>query len=81
MNKQNNIQKLEDRVNESIKKGTYERSTETIKQDLETFQSFLCWNLKNQPSCDKMRPKSNQPARLYATAKTHKFNDLDEVTV
>ena len=27
-----------------------------------------------------MRPKSNQPARLYATAKTHKFNDLDEVT-
>ena len=28
-----------------------------------------------------MRPKSNQPARLYATAKTHKFNNLDEVTV
>ena len=28
-----------------------------------------------------MRPKSNQPARLYATAKTHKFNDLDEITV
>ena len=27
-----------------------------------------------------MRPKSNQPARLYATAKTHKFNNLDEVT-
>ena len=23
----------------------------------------------------------NQPARLYATAKTHKFNDLDEGTV
>ena len=28
-----------------------------------------------------MRPKSNQPARLYATAKTHKFNNLDKVTV
>ena len=28
-----------------------------------------------------MRPKSNQPARLYATAKTHKFNDLDEITI
>ena len=27
-----------------------------------------------------MRPKFNQPARLYATAKTHKFNDLDEIT-
>ena len=28
-----------------------------------------------------MRPKSNQLARLYATAKTNKFNNLDEVTV
>ena len=28
-----------------------------------------------------MRPKSNQPARLYATGKTHKFNNLDKVTV
>ena len=28
-----------------------------------------------------MIPKSNQPARLYATSKTHKFNGLDEITV
>ena len=28
-----------------------------------------------------MRPKSNQPARLCATTKTHKFNNLDKVTV
>ena len=28
-----------------------------------------------------MRPKFNQPARLYVTAKTHKFNDPDEMTV
>ena len=28
-----------------------------------------------------MRPKSNQPASLHTTAKTHKFNDLDEITV
>ena len=28
-----------------------------------------------------MRLNSNQPARLYATAKTHKFNDLDELAV
>ena len=64
-------------LNEGIKRGTYERSTDTAKHDLETFQSFF----KNHPSYDKMRPKSNQTARLYATAKTHKFNDLDEITV
>ena len=28
-----------------------------------------------------LRPKSNQPVRLCATAKTHKLIDLDEITV
>ena len=28
-----------------------------------------------------MKPKFNEPARLFAIAKTHKFNDLDEITV
>ena len=81
MNRQDYFQKLEDMLNKGIKRGTYERSTNTTKQDLETFQSFLYWNFKNHPSYDKMRPKPNQPARLYATAKIHKFNDLDEVIV
>ena len=40
-NKQDYIQKLDDMLNEYIKRGTYERSTDTTKQDLETLQSFL----------------------------------------
>ena len=28
-----------------------------------------------------MRPVSNQPGRIYATAKTHKFNSLDDINV
>ena len=51
------------------------------QHDLETFQRLLYRNFKNHPSYDKMRPKSSQPARLYTTAKTHKFNNLDEITV
>ena len=81
MNKQDYIQKLEGMLDEGIKRGTYERSTDTTKHDLETFQRFLYRNFKNHPSYDKMRPKSSQPARLYATAKTHKFNNIDEITV
>ena len=81
MNKQDYIVKLEEMLNEGIKKGTYERANDTTMHDLETFQSFLYRNFRNHPSYDKMRPKSNQPARLYATAKTHKFNNLDKVTV
>ena len=81
MNKQDYIQKLEDMQNEGLQRGRYKLSTHMTKQDLETFQSFLCQNFKNHPSYHKMRPKSNQPARLYATATTHKFNVLDEITV
>ena len=81
MNKQDCIQKLEDMLNEGIKRGRFEHSTDTTKQDLKTFRSFLHWNFKNHPSYGKIKPKSNQPARLYATTKTHKFNNLDEVTV
>ena len=28
-----------------------------------------------------MRPVPNQPGRIYATAKTHKFNSLDEINI
>ena len=28
-----------------------------------------------------MKPGSNQPARLYGTAKTHKFETLEDITV
>ena len=81
MNKQDYIQKLEDMQNEGLQREKYKLSTHMAKQDLETFQSFPYQNFKNHPSYDKMRPKSNQPARLYATATTHKFNVFDEITV
>ena len=41
MNKQDYIQKLQGMLDDGIKRGTYERSAGTTKQDLETFQSFL----------------------------------------
>ena len=80
MNKQHYIERLEGMLDEGIKRGTYEQSADTTKQGLQPFHSFLYRNFKNHPNYDKMRPKSNQPARLYATAKAYKFNDLDKTT-
>ena len=68
-------------INEGIKRGIYEQSTDTAKQDLEIFPSFLYRNFKNHPSYIKMRPKSNQLPKLHTITKIHKFNDLDEITV
>ena len=69
MNKQDCVQKLEDMLHDDIKRRIYERSIDTAKQDLENFQGFLYRNFKNRTSYDKMRPKSNQAARLYRTGK------------
>ena len=41
MNKQDYIQKLKGMLEERIKRGTYEWSTDTTNQHLETFQRFL----------------------------------------
>ena len=48
-------------------------------QDLEHFQQFIARHFKAHPKYDKMLPDSHQPARLYGTAKTHKFKNYDEI--
>ena len=39
MNKQNNVKKLEDMLNELIKRETYKRPTDTTKQDKKLFKA------------------------------------------
>ena len=41
MNEQDYMQKLECMLDKGVIRGTHEQSTDTTKQDLETFQSFL----------------------------------------
>ena len=58
-----------------------QRSADKTKKDFEFFQSILHRSFINYLSYDKMRPNSSQTIRLYATAKTHKLNDLDDIIV
>ena len=69
-------------TDEGITNGTYAPTADTTLNDLKKFQDFLRRNLKDKFYRYKdMRPVSNQPGRLYATAKTHKFSSLDEITM
>ena len=52
----------------------------TIK-DLNNFKQFLKRNFKELGKLDDMLPTSNQPARIYASAKTHKFASVDSVNI
>ena len=74
--------KLQSMIDEGITNGTYAPTTDSALTDLKKFQDFSRRNFKDKFTHYKdMRPVSNQPGRLYATAKTHKFNSPDEITV
>ena len=58
----------------------YTPTTDNILKDLKTYRDFVFRNFKDHPKYEKMLPISNQPARLYGTAKTHKFASSDIIT-
>ena len=82
IDKSDYTQKLEDMIEQGISKGTYERTDDNTLQDLKRFQDFLYRNFYNYENYDKITryPHSNQPAKLYGTAKTHKFKYVKEIT-
>ena len=61
--------KLETMVHDSIIKGTYIEITDMLKKNYWDFRTFFIEIL------NVMKPDSNQPARLYGAAKTHKFEN------
>ena len=75
--------KIHAMIEEGLMNGKYVETTDNTISDL---QNFLYRNFrKNSHSqnilpYDKFRPSSNQPAFLFATAKTHKFDDFSEKT-
>ena len=70
-------------IDEGITNGTYAPTVDTTLNNLKKFQDFLRGNFKGKFDRYKdVRPVSNQPCRLNATAKTHKFSSqLDEITI
>ena len=73
--------KLDTMIDYSIMKGTHVETNDNTLKELLLFQDFLYRNFRNYERYEDMQPDSNQPARLYGTAKTHKFETLEEITV
>ena len=82
MQKDDYNQKLQQMIDEGIRNGIYTPTEDNTLNDLRKFQDFLRRNFKDKfARYEDMRPVSNQPGRIYATAKTHKFNSLDDISV
>ena len=75
------IAKVDRLIQEGVAAGKYDHAEDTVHNDLRCFQDFLYRNFKKHKHYDEMRPVNNQPGRFFATAKTHKFDSLDDVTL
>ena len=80
MNRSDYIEKLERMIEEGVKKDTYKKTEDTTLQDLKKIQEFFYRNFYSYEHYKSVYPHSNQPAKLYGTAKTHKFNNIQEIT-
>ena len=69
MKKSDYLTKLDTMIDDGIIKGTYVETTDNTLKELSRFQDFLYRNFHNYERYKDMKPSSNQPARLYGTAK------------
>ena len=73
--------KLDTMIDYGIMKGTHVETNDNTLKELLLFQDFLYRNFRNYERYEDMQPDSNQPACLYGTAKTHKFESLENIIV
>ena len=82
MTREDYNKKLEAMLNDGISRGIYVPTEDTTLRDLKLFQGFLRRNFKDKyDEYEEMGPVPYGPGKPYATAKTHKFNSLFDITV
>ena len=81
LNKIDYINKVNAMTDEGISKGKYVEIVDSTHKDLKHFQDFLSRHLHKKKYYDGMCPISNQPGQFFATAKTHKFDTIQDINV
>ena len=80
MKKCDYVNKMNEMIDKGIRDGTYMESNDTTIEDLKHFKDFISNHFKKHPKYKKMLPASHRPARMYGSAKTHKFENYDDIT-
>ena len=60
-------------IHGGVIKGTCIETTDNMLKEISQFQDFLYRNFYNHERFKDMKPYSNQPTRLYGTAKSFKI--------
>ena len=81
LNKTDYTEKFQNMFKEGIDKRTYSLTEDNTIKKSKNFEQFLKINFKGYDKLDDMLTTSNQPARIYVFAKTHKFSSADSLNV
>ena len=68
-------------IEDDITEGKYIETSDKTLCNLKRFQYFLYRHLYKHKDCEAMRPCFNQPACFFATAKTHKFKSIADISL
>ena len=75
-------EKINRLINGGISKGVYViEENDNALTELKSFQNFTYRNFKKHEKYKEMKPTSSQPARFFATAKTHKFTGTKQINI
>ena len=81
LNKDNYINKVGNIIDDGVKQMKYVETTDDTCNELKRFQDFLYRHFYKHKYYEEKRPRSNQPVRFFATAKTHKFKSISDITL
>ena len=75
-------EKIDRLINDNISKGIYviEENNNTLTV-LKLFKNWIYRNFKKHGKYKKIRHIASQPARLFATTKTHKFTGMKQINI
>ena len=81
MNKKYYKSKIDNMINEGIQQKKFKETDDNVLKELQLFQSFFCQYFKNSSHYGQMLPSSHQPTCFFAIAKTHKFENINDITI
>ena len=80
MNKKDYHRKISDMIN-GIQQGKQKETDDNILKRLGSVQSFLYRHFKNSPHYRQTLPSLHLSARFFATSKTSKFENINDITI
>ena len=79
MNRSDYTKKVVSILQQGILEGKYVKTKDDIIKELKSFQSLIYRHFKKLKFYNEMMPSSHQPVSFFTSAKSHKFENFDDI--